>query len=121
MAASEFDKQLADSWRLASQVLDLNSTAHGLEFQLFSSQASNFPAGLDSPHGKFDRYLNHLGSWVGQADRVNSDMTTFVTQARDSRSSTRHGAGPLFDEFCAPVDKDNISENVLVLSFTELL
>lgn len=52
-----------------------------------------------------------LRSLVGQIDRLASDLTTLVTQARDSRSSLHRNAGPLFEVFCTLVDENDIPKD----------
>lgn len=97
----------------------MTSTADSLRLQHSNSQASVSLVALDCLRSERDRYLGLLRSLAGRIVRLDCDFTTLVTQARDSRSTLFRGVRPLLDEFRAPVDDDDISEDAPVPPSTD--
>lgn len=107
-ATSKLDKLHAENRRLSFRGSDLASTADGWRLQLSNLQSSIFPSALESLRGDRGRYLGLLQSLAGQNHRLDSDFTTLITQARDSRSPLCRGVGPLFERCRAFVTEDGI-------------
>lgn len=103
-ATFEPDQLLVDKWHLPSQALDLTSTADSLCLQLLILQTFLSPAAPNSLRSEGEHCLGLLRFLAGQIDCLHGDFSTLVTQAQDSRSSLRRGAGLLFAEFCAPAN-----------------
>lgn len=79
--------------------------------QLASARSTISRAVFESLLCKCDQYLGFLRSLDGQSDRLDTDFTNLLANARDSRSTLLHGAGSPFHEFHVLVTEDGISED----------
>lgn len=73
-------------------------------------ETSIFSAALDFLRDGRDRHLGHLQPLVCHIDRLDSDLATFATKARDSRASCRRSVSLLFEEFYVLSDNKDTQE-----------